>query len=52
MTETGISYGKSPSTRPPWIVAGQVTGGHVHIGVWPEVPADSWCGDFAFKQEV
>jgi len=38
--------------RSPWIVAGQVTGGQGNVGIWPEVPADSWCGDFAFRQEV
>ena len=38
--------------RSPWIVEGQVVGGNGHVGVWPEVPADSWCGDFAFRQEV
>ena len=38
--------------RSPWIVGGQIVGGHGHVGIWPEVPADSWCGDFAFRQEV
>ena len=38
--------------RSPWLVAGQVTGGHGHEGIWPEVPADSWCDDFGYRQEV
>ena len=38
--------------RSPWIVGGQIVGGHGHVGIWPEVPADSWCGDFAFRQEA
>ncbi|QAZ67287.1 hypothetical protein C3Y92_08625 [Solidesulfovibrio carbinolicus] len=38
--------------RSPWIVAGQIVGGQGPVGVWPEVLADSWCGDFSFRQEV
>lgn len=45
-------FDNSCHKQAPLIVAGQVAGGHGHIGVWPEVPADSWCGDFSFRQEV
>ena len=44
--------GSACHKRSPWLVAGQVAGGHGNVGIWPEVPADSWCGDFGYRQEV
>ncbi len=38
--------------RSPWLVSGQVTGGQGFDGVWPRTPSDSWCGDFAFGQDI
>lgn len=35
--------------RSPLLVSGLIPGGHGHVGVWPETPANSWCGDFAFS---
>jgi len=29
-----------------------VMSGHGRAGIWPETPADSWCGDFDYRQEV
>lgn len=36
----------------PMIISGMLAGGNGLVAIWPETPADSWCGDFAYRQEV